>query len=103
MNNIHFSAEATDLLLVVERLATQDQHRIVRLIDLLSEAPDDLREQTQGMLRALIAREPETHSECLSGMDAIIAHAEHKLEHATVITPKPEFPQLAATYPLTHR
>jgi len=103
MNNIHFSDEATELMLVVERLATQDQSRIVRLIDLLSEAPDDLREQTQRMLRALMAREPETHAECLNGMDAIIAHAEHKLEHATVIARNPEFPQLAATYPLPDR
>jgi len=80
MDHLIFSDEAADLLLAVERLSTQDQRRIVRLIGLLAQASDELREQTQDILRRLIAREPETQAECLRRVDEIIARVELQLE-----------------------
>ena len=75
-----YSRESLDLMLVAERLSTQDQRRIVRLIDLLRIAPDWLRERTQRTLRRLIAQEPQTQAECLASIDGIIALAERELQ-----------------------
>lgn len=75
-----YSSESLDLMLVVERLSTQDQRRIVRLIDLLRIAPDWLRKRTQRTLKRLIAQEPQTHAECLASIDGIIALAERELQ-----------------------
>ena len=80
MDHLIFSDEAADLFLAVERLSTQDQRRIVSLIGLLAQASDELREHAQGMLRQLIAREPETRDDCLSHIDEIIARVERQLE-----------------------
>lgn len=78
--------EANELMLVVERLAAQDQGRIVRIIDLLRLAPDSVREQTQKKLKDLIAREPQTHAECLALIDRIIIRAERELENELRLT-----------------
>jgi len=90
MNHVIFSEETVDLLLIVERLSTQDQRRLVRLVSLLAGASDELREQTQRLLRELIARVPETHAECLHEIDEIIARVEHRLELELLVTASPE-------------
>ena len=80
MAQVTSPSDAHNLMVVVERLSTQDQSRIVRLIDLLRLAPDFLREQTQEKLKDLIAQEPQTHAECLAFIDSIITQAERELE-----------------------
>ncbi len=74
------SEQTADLLLIVERLSTQDQRRLARLVSLLANASSELRDHTQRRLRELIARVPETHAECLDEIDEIIARVEHRLE-----------------------
>lgn len=80
--------DSVDLLLVVERLSTRDQRRIVRLIDLLCLAPDDLRRETQSRLKDLIARQAQTHSECLAIIDEIIETTVRELESTKSAEPR---------------
>ena len=82
--------EVHELMLVVERLSMQDQRRIVRLINLLRQAPDTLREQTQERLKDLIARETQTHTECLASIDKIMASAERELENQLYVVQRDE-------------
>jgi hypothetical protein len=91
-----YSSESFDLMLVVERLSTQDQRRIVRLIDLLRIAPDWLRERTQRTLKRLIAHEPQTQAECLASIDGIIALAERELQVRLRIAAPPERAETSA-------
>ena len=90
MDEVMFSEQTTDLLLIVERLSTQDQRRLVRLVSLLASASSELRDQTQRRLRELIARVPETHAECLDEIDEIIARVEHRLELELLLASKPQ-------------
>jgi hypothetical protein len=62
-----------ELMLVVERLATQDKRRIVQLVELLSRAPADVRTTNQRALRQLLARESLTHAECQQGIESVLA------------------------------
>jgi hypothetical protein len=96
MDHLFVSEETADLLVIVERLSTQDQRRIVRLIHLLAQAPDALRQQAQRMLRDLIAREPETRADCLGEIDRIIARVEYTLELETLTTSPPGGPRAVA-------
>ena len=89
MDQLIISEVTADLLVTVERLSTQDQRRIVRLIHLLAEAPDALREHAQRTLRELIAREPETRADCLGEIDLIIARVESWLEPETLLASEP--------------
>lgn len=96
MNQIIFSEKTADLLLIVERLSTQDQRRLARLVSLLASASDELRDQAQRRLRELIAHVPETHSECLDEIDEIIAGVEQRLELELALTSNPERSQPVA-------
>ena len=96
MNQVIFSEKTADLLLIVERLSTQDQRRLARLVSLLAGASDELRDQAQQRLRELIAHVPETHAECLDEIDEIIAGVEHRLELELVVTSgRDDAPRLA--------
>jgi len=96
MNHLFVSEETADLLVIVERLSTQDQHRIVRLIHLLAQSPDAVREQAQRMLRELIASEPETRADCLAEIDRVIARVERTLELDALVDTGAEGPRAAA-------
>jgi hypothetical protein len=85
---------SADLMLVVDRLSTQDQARIIRLITLLGIAPSWLRDRTQRMLRDLIAREPLMQTDCLARIDAIITRAERELEQNLSLEIPSDFPGL---------
>jgi hypothetical protein len=74
------SDDSANLMIAVDRLSTQDQARIIRLITLLGIAPAWLRDRTQRMLRDLIARQPQMQIDCLAHIDAIITRAERELE-----------------------
>ena len=96
MDHVIFSEQTADLLLIVERLSTQDQRRLARLVSLLASASDELRDQAQRRLRELIARVPETHAECLDEIDEIIAGVEQRLELELLPTASPASAQRLA-------
>ena len=100
MDQVIFSEKTADLLLIVERLSTQDQRRLARLVSLLASAPDELRDQAQRRLRELIAHVPETHSECLDEIDEIIAGVEHRLELELLLASSAERSQRIAEGPI---
>ena len=100
MDQVIFSEKTADLLLIVERLSTQDQRRLARLVSLLASAPDELRDQAQRRLRELIAHVPETHSECLDEIDEIIAGVEHRLEVELLLASSSERSQRIANGPI---
>jgi hypothetical protein len=78
-SQIAFSEEVVDLVRTVERLSSEDQQRILRIVDLLLVAPRDVRTQTQRMLRALLDRQPESKAECVTGVEEIIMFLEHRV------------------------
>lgn len=73
------AAAECELMLVVERLATHDKRRIVRLVELLRRAPADARTANQRKLRQLLARESLTHGECQAVIDSVLADIEREL------------------------
>ena len=87
---------SADLVLVVDRLSTQDQARIIRLITLLGIAPAWLRDRTQRMLRDLIARQPQMQTDCLAHIDAIITRAERELEQNLLLEVPSDCPGVGA-------
>ncbi|NNC65175.1 MAG: hypothetical protein HKN84_10350 [Gammaproteobacteria bacterium] len=93
MDQVICSDKTADLLLIVERLSTQDQRRLARLVSLLAGASDELRDQAQQRLRELISRVPETHAECLDEIDEIIGGVEHRLGLELLLTSGPETSQ----------
>jgi hypothetical protein len=54
----------------------EDQDKILRLVDLLSLVPPAVQERTQQMLRALLASDPASKSECVAGIDDLIEYLE---------------------------
>ncbi len=100
MDQVTFSEKTVDLLLIVERLSTQDQRRLARLVSLLASASDDLRDRAQRRVRRLIASVPETHAECLDEIDEIIARIEHLLEVELLLTSGSERSQRIANAPI---
>ena len=75
-----FHAEALhELMLIVERLSTQDRGRIVNLVEMLSRAPRNLRAASQQRLRGLLTGERMTHKECVEVLDTVLAGIEREL------------------------
>jgi mRNA-degrading endonuclease toxin of MazEF toxin-antitoxin module len=71
----------------VERLPSEDQDKILRLVDLLTLVPVTVQDRTQQMLRELLAREPGTKQECVAGVDEVIAYLER---HAALLPRSPD-------------
>lgn len=65
------------LVRTVGDLPREDQSRILRIVDLLSQAPSSVQLQTQRMLRDLLEAEPESKLECVAGVDEVIEYLEH--------------------------
>ncbi len=63
----------------VERLPREDQDKILKMVDLLTLVPVDVRDESQRMLRELLARDPSTHGECVAALDDVITYLERNV------------------------
>jgi hypothetical protein len=70
------SEDVMKLVQTVERLPTEDQEKIFRIVDLLSLVPIPVQDRTQRMLRELLERVPASKAECVAGMDDVIEYLE---------------------------
>jgi hypothetical protein len=66
----------------VERLPREDQDKILKMVDLLTLVPFVVRDESQRMLRELLARDPITKSECVAGLDDVISYLERNVPRA---------------------
>jgi hypothetical protein len=73
------SEEVLRIVHNVERLPREDQDKILKMVDLLTLVPVDVRDESQRMLRELLARELSTKSECVAGLDDVIAYLERNV------------------------
>jgi recombinational DNA repair protein RecR len=71
------SEEVLDLVSTVERLAAEDQERILRIVSLLTRVPSAAQQETQRMLKALIDRNPRSMFDCVHGVDEVIEYLEN--------------------------
>jgi hypothetical protein len=70
------SEDVWHLVRTVERLPREDQDKILRMVDLLTLVPLPVQNRTQRMLRDLLERKPGTKSECVAGVDDVLAYLE---------------------------
>jgi hypothetical protein len=73
------SEEVLRVVHKVERLPREDQDKILKMVDLLTLVPLEIRDESQRMLRELLARDPSTKSECVAGLDDVIAYLERNV------------------------
>jgi hypothetical protein len=66
----------------VERLPREDQDKILKMVDLLTLVPVNVRDESQRMLRELLARDPSTKRECVARLDDVIAYLEQNVPHS---------------------
>src|SRR5512134_3582429 len=64
------------LVRTVECLPSEDQDKILRMVDLLTLVPLSVQDRTQRMLRELLERQPDTKRECVAGVDDVLAYLE---------------------------
>ncbi|HUQ50589.1 MAG TPA: hypothetical protein VM692_00120 [Gammaproteobacteria bacterium] len=60
----------------VERLPSEDQDKILRMVDLLTLVPLTVQNRTQRMLRELLEQQPNTKRECVARVDDVLAYLE---------------------------
>ena len=70
------SEDVLRLVRTVERLPSEDQDKILRMVDLLTLVPLSVQDRTQRMLRELLERQPDTKRECVAGVDDVLAYLE---------------------------
>jgi hypothetical protein len=70
------SDDVRRLVRTVERLPTEDQDKILRMVDLLTLVPLAVQSNTQRMLRDLLERRPNSKRECVDGVDDVLAYLE---------------------------
>ena len=70
------SEDVLRLVRTVERLPSEDQDKILRMVDLLTLVPLQVQNRTQRMLRELLERQPDTKRECVAGVDDVLAYLE---------------------------
>ena len=80
------SEDVLRLVQTVERLPREDQDKILRIVDLLSLVPINVQDETQQMLRDLLARVPASKRECVAGVNNVIAYLERNA--ATSLEPR---------------
>ena len=73
------SEDVLRLVRTVERLPREDQEKILRIVDLLSLVPIRVQDETQQMLRELLARDPISKNECVAGVDDVIRYLERNV------------------------
>ena len=76
------SDDVLRLVRTVERLPSEDQDKILRMVDLLTLVPVTVQNRTQRMLRDLLERQPGTKRECVAGVDHVLAYLESNAESA---------------------
>jgi hypothetical protein len=76
------SEDVWHLVRTVERLPREDQDKILRMVDLLTLVPVSVQNRTQRMLRELLERKPDTKSECVAGVDDVLAYLERNAASA---------------------
>lgn len=76
------SDEVRRLIGSVGRLPREDQHRILKLVELLARAPSNMQRRAQMLLRELVDSDPESRSECIVVVDALIEHLERSVPRA---------------------
>lgn len=69
------------LVMTVEKLPSADQAKFLRIVDLLSLVPADVQQHTQQMLRELLDSKPESKSECVAGVDEVIAYLQSNVAY----------------------
>ncbi len=72
------SKEIVRLVESVEQLTDADQHRIIRIVNLLTRVPASVQRRTQRMLRELLDADPESVVECVEGIDEVIEYLENE-------------------------
>jgi hypothetical protein len=77
------SEDVLRLVRTVERLPSEDQDKILRMVDLLTLVPVRVQNTTQRMLRELLERQPDTKRECLAGVDDVLEYLERNAEAAS--------------------
>ena len=77
------SEDVLRLVRTVERLPSEDQDKILRMVDLLTLVPLTVQHRTQRMLRELLERQPDTKSECVAGVDDVLAYLERNAASAS--------------------
>src|SRR5262245_6965749 len=70
------SEDVLRLVRTVECLPSEDQDKILRMVDLLTLVPLPVQDRTQRMLRELLERKPDTKRECVAGVDDVLAYLE---------------------------
>jgi hypothetical protein len=81
------SEDVLRLVRTVERLPSEDQDKILRMVDLLTLVPLPVQDRTQRMLRELLERKPDTKSECVAGVDDVLAYLERNVTAAARARP----------------
>jgi hypothetical protein len=71
------------LVRTVERVPSEDQDKILRMVDLLTLVPVQVQYRTQRMLRELLERQPDTKRECVAGVDDVLAYLERNAAAAS--------------------
>jgi hypothetical protein len=77
------SEDVWHLVRTVERLPREDQDKILRMVDLLTLVPVPVQNRTQRMLRELLERKPDTKTECVAGVDDLLAYLERNAASAS--------------------
>ncbi len=77
------SEDVLRLVRTVECLPTEDQDKILRMVDLLTLVPPTVQHRTQRMLRDLLASHPGTTREAVAGVDDVIAYLERNATRTT--------------------
>lgn len=73
------SKDVLRLVHTVERLPTEYQDKIMRIVNLLSLVSPSVQDRTQRMLREFLASEPLSKDECSEGVDGIIEYLERNI------------------------
>ncbi len=77
------SEDVLRLVRTVERLPSEDQDKILRMVDLLTLVPVRVQNTTQRMLRELLERQPDTKRECVAGVEDVLAYLERNAAAAS--------------------
>ena len=75
-STVSVSEEVLALVHTVERLAAEDQERILTIVNLLTLVPSAAQQETQRMLKKLIDRNPRSMFDCVNGVDEVIEYLE---------------------------
>ena len=73
------SKDVLRLVRTVERLPSEYQDKIMRIVDLLSLVPPSVQDRTQRMLREFLASDPLSKRECSAGVDGVIEYLEQNI------------------------